>query len=174
MTIFKKAAVEGAGLGAVVQPWEPMDAGAMQTVGARSLDALAAKFDPDKEYTKAQALELIRRVMRTPSYDHASVNAVYDSLLALGGLVSTEWRLGSRKVKRGDISTSRQRRKATRTQYENVMNETGDWVACPRSEAPAMRRRVALFQLDLEDQRAAQLAEQRRLLRGQVEEDAKS
>jgi hypothetical protein len=174
MTIFKAKAVEGSGMGPLPeQPWEPVDSGAMQTVGARSLDGIAAKFE-DRDYSVVEAKALIRRVTRTRSYDHASVDAVFTSLLSLGALRSVVWKLGPQVVRPGDLSTPRTRRKATRVQYEQCLNETGDWIAVPRDEASAFRRRVALFNLDLQDRDAERLAEQRRLLRAQVEADARS
>jgi hypothetical protein len=169
-----KSKVEGAGLGSVPQQWEPPDSGALQTAGARSLDGIAAKFEAGKEYSRDEALRLIQRVTRTRATDRATILGIFDSLVGLGGLESVVWKRGAQVVRRGDISTARQRRKPTRTQYEQCINTAGDWQAVPRDEAPAFRRRVKLWNLDIDDQRAAQLAEQRRLLRISVEADALS
>ena len=51
------------------------------------------------------------------------------------------------------------------------LSETGNWQAVKRSEAAAFRRRVLLFNLDMEERDAARKAEQRRLLHAEAEAD---
>jgi len=166
---------EGAGLGSPPeQPWES-EPQAMMASGAMHLDGVAAKFDVGKDYTTAEAKKLIRRVTRTPSYDHATVDAVFTSLLSLGALRSVEWHLGPKVVRRNEaFSTPRTRRKATREQYVMCMNEIGEWQAVRRSDAPAFRRRITLFHLDADEREAQRKAEQRRRLREEVEAEARA
>ena len=172
-TEVQHAPTEGAGLGAGPAQWDS-EPSVLTTSAALSLDSVAAKIPADRDLTMDECKKIIRRAMRLPSYDKATVDAVFTSLLSLGALQSVVWRLGPRIVRRGDISTPHTRRKATRQQYEMVMNEQSDWIACPREQAPAMRRRVALFALDMEERDAERKAEQRRLLRAQVEAEAVS
>ncbi|HKI42879.1 MAG TPA: hypothetical protein VKA66_21460 [Mycobacterium sp.] len=169
--MFKRT--EGSGLAAPPeQPWEA-EPQPLATAGAMHLDGVAARFDPGREYTTAEAKKLIQRVCRLKSADHAGIDAVFTSLLQLGALKSVVWRLGPKVVRRADdVGTPHSRRKASRDQYELCLNEVGDWQAVKRSDADAFRRRVTLWQLDADDREAERKAETRRRLRAEVEAEA--
>ena len=93
----------------------------------------------------------------------------------MGALVSVEWKLGPKVVRRADdISTPATRRRATRGALQLCVGLTGEYQAVKRSEAPAFRRRVQLALLEMDAREIERRADQIRRLRAEVEAETVS